>query len=48
MFRVPYIGYFNTFVRTKQGWFIAIILPASVLLILIVKDILKEAFKIEY
>jgi len=43
MFKVPYIGYFNSFVRTKQGWFLAVILPASVLLILIVKDILKEA-----
>lgn len=48
MFRIPYVGYFNSFVRTKKGWFLAIVMPACILLLLIVKDILKEAFSSEY
>jgi signal peptidase I len=45
LFRVPYLGYINGFVSSRQGWFIAIIIPTIVLVLFIVKDILKEAFK---
>jgi signal peptidase len=48
LFRIPYIGYINNFVHTKNGWFIAIIVPAFLLVLFIVKDILKEAFSNEY
>ncbi len=48
LFRIPYIGYINAFVQTKNGWFIAIIVPAFILVLFIVKDILKEAFSNEY
>jgi signal peptidase len=48
LFRIPYIGYMNNFVRTKNGWFIAIIIPAFLLVLFIVKDIIKEAFSNEY
>lgn len=48
LFRIPYIGYINNFVHTKNGWFIAIIVPAFLLVLFIVKDIIKEAFSNEY
>ncbi len=47
LFKIPYVGYLASFVRTKTGWFLAIILPAMVLVGFIVKDIIKEAFKNE-
>ena len=43
LFKLPYIGYVPYFVRTKLGWFLAIILPAAILVISLVKDIIKEA-----
>ena len=45
LFKIPYAGYPASFVRTRQGWFLVIILPAMVLLTFIVKDIIKEALK---
>ena len=48
LFRIPYIGYINNFVHTKNGWFIAIIIPAFLLVLFIIKDILKDAFSNEY
>ena len=47
LFRIPYIGFVANFVRTRVGWFAAIIVPTTVILGLIIKDILKEAFKDE-
>jgi len=47
LFRIPYIGYAAGFVRTRLGWFLAIILPSLVLVGFIVKDIIKEALKNE-
>lgn len=44
---IPYIGKFNSFIRTKMGWFVTIILPAVFLLGLIIKEIIKEAYKEE-
>ncbi|MFC1965322.1 signal peptidase I [Chloroflexota bacterium] len=43
LFKVPYIGYLSSFMRTKQGWFLAIILPSMLLVIWIIKDIIKES-----
>ncbi len=39
LFKIPYIGYLNSFVRTRLGWFLVIILPAMVLVGFIVKEI---------
>jgi signal peptidase len=47
LFRIPYVGYAAGFVRTRIGWFLAIILPSLVLVGFIVKDIIKEALKNE-
>ena len=47
LFRIPYVGYAAGFVRTRLGWFLAIILPSLVLVGFIVKDIIKEALKNE-
>ncbi|MDO8715220.1 MAG: signal peptidase I [Dehalococcoidales bacterium] len=47
LFKIPYIGYAMNFVRTKLGWFLAIIIPAAAIVGLLVKDILKETFKDE-
>ena len=47
LFKIPYVGYLAGFVRTRIGWFLAIILPSIVLIGFIVKDIIKEAFKNE-
>jgi len=43
LFKIPYVGYVSGFVRTRLGWFLAIILPSVVLVGFIVKDIVKEA-----
>src|SRR3990172_391000 len=45
LFKIPYIGYLPYLARTKLGWFLLILLPAAVLVGLLVKDIIKEAFK---
>ncbi len=45
LLKIPYVGYLSGFVRTRLGWFLAIILPAIVLVGFIVKDIIKEALK---
>ena len=47
LFKIPYIGYAINFLRTKLGWFLAIIIPAAAIGGLLVKDILKEAFRDE-
>ena len=44
---VPYVGKLGAFIKTKMGWFITIILPALFLLVLIFKEIIKEAFRSE-
>lgn len=44
LFKIPYIGYVMSFIRTKLGWFLSIIIPAVVIVGLLIKDILKEAF----
>jgi len=44
LFKIPYVGYVTSFVQTKFGWFLAIIIPAALLIAWLVKDILKAAF----
>lgn len=44
LFKVPYVGYVTSFVQTKFGWFLAIIIPAALLVVWLVKDILKATF----
>ena len=44
LFKIPYVGYVTSFVQTKFGWFVAIIIPTALLVLWLVKDILKAAF----
>ncbi len=44
LFKIPYVGYVTSFVQTKFGWFLAIIIPAALLVGWLIKDILKAAF----
>lgn len=43
LFRIPGVGYVISFIRTRLGWWLLIILPAMALVSLLIKDILKEA-----
>jgi len=43
LFRIPYVGYVTSFVQTKSGWFLSIIIPAALLVCWLAKDIVKEA-----
>ena len=43
LFKIPYVGFATTFVRTKLGWFLTIIIPAALLVGWLAKDIVKEA-----
>ena len=43
LFKVPYMGYATSFIQTRFGWFIAIIVPAALLVLWLAKDIVKEA-----
>jgi signal peptidase len=42
LFKIPYLGYLVNFVRTKFGWFLVIILPATALVAFLIWDIFKE------
>ncbi|MEE8413814.1 MAG: signal peptidase I [Dehalococcoidales bacterium] len=44
LFKIPYVGFMLNFIRSKLGWFLTIIIPGSLLVLWITKDILKEAF----
>ena len=41
LFRIPYIGYVSNFISTKLGWFLVIIVPATLLVALLIWDIFK-------
>jgi signal peptidase I len=43
LFRIPKLGYLSAFLHTKIGWFLLVILPASILLAFTIKEIIKEA-----
>ena len=42
LFKIPHAGYIPSLIYTKLGWFLVIILPATLLVALLVKDIVKE------
>ncbi len=42
LFRIPSMGYFSNFIRTKLGWLLVIVIPASVLVALLFRSIRKE------
>ena len=42
LFKIPYIGYVSSFVQTKVGWFLAIVIPATALVALLIRSIYKE------
>ena len=43
LIKIPYVGYATSFIQTKVGWFITIIIPAMALVVWLAKDIVKEA-----
>ena len=43
LLKVPYAGYLSHFMRTRVGWFLVIIIPATLLVAFLIKDIVKEA-----
>ena len=43
LFKVPYVGFLTNFVQTKFGWFLTIIIPGTLLVFWLTKDIVKEA-----
>jgi len=43
--KVPYAGYVTEFISTKRGWFLAIVLPAIILVLLLVREIIREALR---
>lgn len=45
LFKIPYVGYVTSFVQTKNGWFLMIIIPAALLVLWLAKDIVKEALR---
>jgi len=47
LFKIPYVGYLISFMHTRLGWFLIIILPAMLLVIFIIKDIIKEALRMK-
>ena len=42
LFRVPYMGYVSDFVRSPMGWVVLVIVPATVLVGLLLRDIWKK------
>lgn len=47
LFKVPYLGYVQSFASTKKGWFFMVIVPTAILVLWILKDIVKEIFKMD-
>jgi len=45
LFKIPNIGYLTSFISTKMGWFLVVILPAMILVGLLIREIIREAFK---
>jgi len=43
LFKIPNVGYLTNFVQTKLGWFLTIIIPGTLLVLWLTKDIVKEA-----
>lgn len=45
LFKIPYLGYVINFTRSKLGYFLVILAPATLLVGLLVKDLIKEALR---
>ncbi len=45
LFKIPYIGYLSSYMRTKTGWFSIVIIPGMLLVCFLAKDIVREALK---
>jgi signal peptidase len=45
VFTIPYIGYIGYFVRTPTGLILLIVLPASLIIIIEIRNIIKELKK---
>ena len=45
LFRIPYMGYVANFIRTKLGWFLVIVAPATALVALLIRQMRKELRK---
>ncbi len=42
LFKIPYLGYVSSYIRTKVGWFLVIVIPAAVLVGFLIRSIRKE------
>jgi signal peptidase len=42
LFRIPGIGYFSNFIRTRLGWSLVIIIPSVILVTLLIREIRKK------
>ena len=42
LFRIPSLGYVSNFIRTKLGWLLVIVIPATALVALLIRQIRKE------
>jgi hypothetical protein len=38
LFKIPFIGFMTGFIRTKLGWFLAILIPSALLVGFLIKD----------
>jgi len=45
IFTIPYVGYIGYFVRTPIGFMLLIIIPASLIIIIEIRNIIKELKK---
>ena len=45
LFRIPYMGYAASFIRTRLGWFLVIVAPATALVALFIRQIRRELRK---
>ena len=45
LFRIPYIGYVSSFIRTRLGWFLVIVIPAAALVALLIRQMRRELRK---
>ena len=43
LFKISHVGYLTSFVQSKLGWFLMIIIPGALLVGWLAKDIVKEA-----
>jgi signal peptidase I len=47
LFKIPVIGLITNVLHSRLGWFLIIVVPSALLVLMLVKEILKEAFKKE-